>query len=117
IIKIKSYKKRQHKMRPVIKCKLMEFYKEFRSYSCFMYLRSFLACKFGFCVVAHTPNAQIFLRLRRGPFYVDALVLPDTFSCNNHYTQGSAFSPSWRLQLGNIGDTDFHYAIMRYHLL
>ena len=73
-----------------------------------MYLRSFRACKFGFCVVAHPPNAQIFLRLRRGLFYVDALVLLDTFSRNNHYTQGSAFSPSWRLQLGNIGDTDFH---------
>src|SRR5690625_2462611 len=72
-------------------------------------LRSLWSCKFGFCVVAHPPNAQIFLLLRRGLFYVDALVLLDTFSNNSHDIQGSAFLPSWWLQLDNTGDTDFHY--------
>src|SRR5699024_3505282 len=67
-------------------------------------------------VVAHPPNAQIFLRSRRGLFCVDSLVLPDTFSRNAHYTQESAFLPSWWLQLG-IGDIDFRYAITMYHLL
>src|SRR5690625_2626364 len=100
-----------------MKCKLPEGTKGCRSYFCFMYLRSFRACKFGFCVVAHPPNAQIFLRLRRGLFCVDVLVLLDTFSRNTHYTQGSAFSPSWRPQPSNNGDTDFHYAIKMSHPL
>src|SRR5690625_7868085 len=100
-----------------MKCKLLECSKGLRSYLCFMYLRSFRACKFGFCVVAHPPNAQIFLRLRRGLFYVDALVLLDTFSRNNHYTQESAFLPSWRLQQGSIADTDYHYVIKMCHQL
>src|SRR5699024_11876954 len=38
------------------------------------------ACKFGCCVVAHQPNAPIFLRLGRGLFYADVSVLLDTFS-------------------------------------
>src|SRR5699024_4208706 len=38
-----------------------------------------LACKFGYCVVAHQRNAQIFLKLGRVLFYVDVSVLTDTF--------------------------------------
>src|SRR5690625_6115932 len=76
-----------------------------------MYLRSFWACKFGFCVVAHPPNAQVFLQLRRGLFCVGALVLLDTFSRSTLHIQAYGFLPCWRLQLGNNGDTDFHYAI------
>lgn len=41
-----------------------------------IYLRSFSACKFDDCVVAHPPNTQIFLRLERMLFCVDVSVLP-----------------------------------------
>src|SRR5699024_10941361 len=80
-----------------------------------MYLRSFWACKFGFCVVANPPNAQVFLQLRRGLFCVGAFVLLDTFSRSTLHIQAYGFLPCWRLQLGNNGDTDFHYAIKMYH--
>src|SRR5699024_2006267 len=72
-----------------------------------------LACKFGFCVVAHQPNAQIFLRLGRVLFYVGAWVLPDTFSRNRHYIRELVFLSSWRLQPDNISSIDSRSAIRK----
>src|SRR5699024_974715 len=69
------------------------------------------ACKFGCCVVALQPNAQIFLLLGRGLFYADVSVLLDTFSHNNLCIREHAFLPSWRLQLDNIGGIDSLYSI------
>src|SRR5699024_11747792 len=72
------------------------------------------ACKFGCCVVAHQPNAPIFLRLGRGLFYADVSVLLDTFSHNNLCIREHAFLPSWRLQLDNIAGIDSHFASRKY---
>src|SRR5699024_1515542 len=62
-----------------------------------------LACKFGYCVVAHQRNAQIFLKLGRVLFYVDVSVLPDTFS-----HQGSILScESSRLMFAPVQSSVF----------
>ncbi|MBP2257862.1 hypothetical protein J2Z81_001816 [Virgibacillus campisalis] len=72
------------------------------------------ACKFGCYVVAHQPNAQIFLRLGRGLFYADVSVLPDTFSRNSLCVREYAFLSSWRLQPDNIAGIDSHFVSGKY---
>src|SRR5699024_10481496 len=72
------------------------------------------ACKFGYCVVAHQPNARIFLRLGRVLFYVDVSVLPYTSFHSNLYIREYAFLPSWRLQLDNIAGIDSRFASRKY---
>src|SRR5699024_11934775 len=77
----------------------------------------FRACKFGFCVVAHPPNAQIFLLLRRGLFYVDAWELLDISYCSNHGIEVSVCLLGWRRQLDSIEDTEFVDVIKMASLL
>jgi len=72
------------------------------------------AYKFDFCVVAHQPNARIFLRLGQGLFYVDVSGLPDIFSRNNPGTREYAFLSSWRLQPDNISNIDSRFSSRKY---
>src|SRR5699024_12272423 len=72
------------------------------------------ACKFGYCVVAHQPNARVFLRLRRGLFSADVSVLPDTFLRNNLGIREYDFSLSWRLHPSNMGGMDCRIVSAKY---
>src|SRR5699024_1948339 len=102
------------KAEPVIKWKLLEMIKGISKLSVLHLFTLLSACKFGYCVVAHQPNARVFLRLRRGLFYVDVSVLPDTFLRNNLGIREYAFSLSWRLQPGNIAGIDSRFVSAKY---